>query len=474
LTGRFSKHKGSVVGFSRTLFAYLVLPNLLFAAAGVQFEILPRALLNLDYLAVAAITPFVNVPCAVALMSIALLADLFRCCGSIYYFSQRDAFSALIFIRDLPLARVAGITCLLLVAIVACSWILIRIGGGGIEVRHRTLWVGLLTLTLGVVGVWGGNSSLRFRDDAAMSNLSTSAGVSLLKTIWTGVLRRRDPVAPVAVDSATQRAGWLNGTPTAQNVVLVIVESGGEPLDPKWQPLLGATFEDEAIRSRYNVARGTVPFSGATVPGEFREFCAIASSATEPPPHEALIKCLPNRLRAEGFATLYLHGFSSAIFRRNEWLPQLGFERELFHAQFRDLKDCGGPFRGTCDEDIAKWIGDYLANDRQRRHFIAFMTLNSHLPVAADPDSGAILGCGTKNAQIADEAVCNLMGLVMRAERAIVKVALRPDLPDTEFLIVGDHAPPFMQRERRDMFSKKVVPFVHLTPRSVTNSPKAQ
>jgi hypothetical protein len=66
------------------------------------------------------------------------------------------------------------------------------------------------------------------------------------------------------------------------------------------------------------------------------------------------------------------------------------------------------------------------------------------------------------------------MGLVMRTERAIVKVALRPDLPDTEFLIVGDHAPPFMQRERRDLFSKKVVPFVHLTPRSVTNPPKAQ
>jgi hypothetical protein len=136
------------------------------------------------------------------------------------------------------------------------------------------------------------------------------------------------------------------------------------------------------------------------------------------------------------------------------------------------MHDCGEPFRGTCDEDIAGLIGNLLVKDRQQRHFMEFMTLNSHLPVSADSGSSSILQCGTPNAQIADTAACNLMALVIRAERAIVKIAVRPDLPQTEFLIVGDHAPPFLRRARREWFNQEVVPFVRLTPKTKSDSPE--
>jgi phosphoglycerol transferase MdoB-like AlkP superfamily enzyme len=105
---------------------------------------------------------------------------------------------------------------------------------------------------------------------------------------------------------------------------------------------------------------------------------------------------------------------------------------------------------------------------------VDLLTLNSHLPVSADEDSAAILGCGTESAQVSDEAACNLMGLVIRAENAIAKVATRPDLPETEFVIVGDHAPPFIQRARREMFSQREVPYTILKPKKLKSSPKAQ
>jgi hypothetical protein len=463
-------------GALRTALAYLVLPNLVFWIAGAELEILPRATVNLDYLAVAVVAPFVSVGIAVSLMSMALTADVFRCSGSIYYFSQRDALSALVFVRELPMARVAGIACLLIVSVIGCSWSLVRIGGRDIGMRSRALWVGLLTLTFGVVGVWGGNSSLRFRDNAATSNICTSAGVSMLKTAITGLIRKHDGVAPVSVDSATRRAGWLDAEPRSHNLVLVILESGGTPMDPKWRELLAEPFTSAAIRSRYDVETGVVPFGGATVPGEYRELCNVTSGITESPPVKILNSCLPYRARQNGFETIYLHGFNSAIFRRAGAVPRLGFEKNKFHQDFRSegLRDCGGPFRGTCDEEIAGWIGDYLVRDSERRHFVDFLTLNSHLPVAADQDSSAILGCGTQDSQVSDEAACNLLGLVIRAERAIAKVAVRPDLPETEFVIVGDHAPPFIQRTRRETFSQQEVSYFHLKPKKLKGSPKVQ
>jgi len=62
----------------RTVLAYLVLPNLLFWLAGLVFEALPRAVVNIDYLVVGALVPFVGTAVAVAFMSCAMLADVFR------------------------------------------------------------------------------------------------------------------------------------------------------------------------------------------------------------------------------------------------------------------------------------------------------------------------------------------------------------------------------------------------------------
>jgi phosphoglycerol transferase MdoB-like AlkP superfamily enzyme len=172
-------------------------------------------------------------------------------------------------------------------------------------------------------------------------------------------------------------------------------------------------------------------------------------------------------MRTAGLRTEYFHGFSPEIFHRSAWLPAIGFEERYFHPELRQsgLRDCGGPFRGSCDEDVINHVGDYLAKDPEHKHFTQILTLNSHLPVSPDEASSAILRCGEADAMISDEAACNLMGLVIRAERAVAKVAIRPDLPETEFLIVGDHAPPFMRRSRRDMFSQHEVPYFQLIPR---------
>ena len=470
------RDQSKTISILRTLAAYLIVPNVVFIIGGVEFESLPRALVNIDYLVVALIAPFVSTAVVVSLMSAALILDAFRCSGPIYYFSQRDSVEALVFVRQLPVDRVLIQGAVVVFGVALLSWTIVKLGGQGVEVRNRSLWVGILALTLGTLGVWGGNSSLRFRDDAAIPNLCTSAGLSMAKTVFAGLARKNESVTPLPIDSATGRAGWFDSK-RSHNLVLIVLESGGQPTDPQWREWLQAPFAIPELRSRYEIKTGTVPFSGATVPGEFRELCAVRSSATSLPPRERLEKCLGQRMREAGFRTAYFHGYSPEMFRRSEWLPQVGFEEQHFHPQLHSdgLRDCGGPFRGTCDEDLIDHVGDYLAHESEQKHFIEILTLNSHLPVSSDKESSTIFNCGKKEAAIEDDAACNLMGLLLRAERSIAAVALRPDLPETEFIIVGDHAPPFMRRTRRLMFSPDVVPFINLIPKSpVKNSPEKQ
>ena len=448
----------------------------MFWIAGLLFEGLPRAAVNIDYLVVGALVPFAGAAAAVGMMSCAMLVDVFRCSGPIYYFSQRDSIEALAYIKELTAKQVLETCVLVIVPIVMTSWLLVRLGGTDRKLRSNSLAVAMSVLVLGVIGVWGGNSSLRVSDAAVTPNLTTSAGVSMAKTVWGALTRKAGHVESVPIDSATRRVKWLERTPATQNVVLVIVESGGMPKEPRWRELIADVFNTEEIWKRYSVETGVVPFSGATVPGEVRELCGISSGVMERPAVDALKNCLPNRLRSNGYRTLYTHGFRPEMFDRLSWLPKMGFDETLFHSQLRQsgLPDCGGPFRGTCDAALGQWIGQRLEAEPEQKHFFAFLTLNSHLPVTADEDSSAILGCGTPGAEIEDEASCDLMGLVIRAERSIAEVAVRPNLPPTEFLIVGDHAPPFVRRARREEFSATEVPFVHLVPRVKSSFPKQQ
>lgn len=453
----------------RILGAYLVLPNLAFWLAGHVLETLPRAAVNLDYLLVGLLVPFLKRWQSALLMMVAILLDLARSLGPLYYFSQRDAFDAVVFLREVSVSHVVLSTVVLVVPAGVLGWMLVSAGGANAALRQTTSSLVVLIVVLGTIGVWGGNSSLRFRDQAAGMNLCTSAGVGMGKTIASALLRRPDRVEPVAVDSATRQAGWFTKIPKTQNFVLVVVESDGQPVNPAWNMLLQAEWSNPELQKRYRVDRGAVPFTGATVPGEFRELCGVMSAVIEKPTDDKAVmrNCLPWHMRDAGVMPIYVHGFNSEMFSRAEWISQLGFERELFHPQLHDmgLPDCGGPFRGTCDASVARWIGDQMVADPGHRHFVYWLTLNSHLPVDADAEASRALGCGTEASPVNDEAACNLMALLVRAERAITGLAMRPDMPKTEFVVVGDHSPPFIFKQRRELFSQHEVPYVHLTPR---------
>lgn len=274
------------------------------------------------------------------------------------------------------------------------------------------------------------------------------------------------------MDSASSHAiAFVNRPSTARppNVVLVLVESWGEPGDSQLAEALGAAYDDPRLATKYDVSRGLVAFRGSTIPAEARELCQSKMGfGILNAPQESLRGCLPDWFRARNYQSLSVHGYIGSMFHRSTWYRRIGFERSWFGPELDAMKlpDCDGAFPGTCDAAVAEWIGSsLLSSDAGKPVFVHWVTLNSHLPVPARPnlpDDGA---CSALPALRDSAALCSWFRLLRNVHRSVERLALETTSRPTVFVVVGDHAPPFADPGARREFSATDVPYVVLTPR---------
>lgn len=251
------------------------------------------------------------------------------------------------------------------------------------------------------------------------------------------------------------------------DVVLIVVESWGLSADSAIRNSLVAPYTNGNLATKYQMLQGTVPFYGPTVMGEVRELCGSKGGfeVLNASPSE-LQKCLPGRLTSLGYQNIALHGMDGHLFDRNKWYPKIGFDEVRFRDSFKDLglPNCPGAFSGTCDADVADWIGDRLEKDEARPRFVYWMTLNSHLPLPNPPLLQNPASCSISDSARRMPALCSWYQLEDNVHQAIADLALRVSARPTVFIVVGDHAPPFSEPELRDGFSNAVVPYLILIP----------
>jgi hypothetical protein len=259
------------------------------------------------------------------------------------------------------------------------------------------------------------------------------------------------------------------------NLVLVLVESWGLPIDQSIREALNKPYSDSALLARYDVSQGTVPFYGPTIAGEARELCnskfgfhLLNASSKE------LESCLPDKLRTMGYHTIALHGMDGHMFDRSAWYNVIGFQEIWFRDRFRKqgLSDCAGAFTGTCDSAVAGWIANRLGQSDPNPDFIYWVTLNSHLPVPTPPPLAIKEPCSAGTLLAQQSAFCSWYQLISNVHHSVVQVALSRISRPTVFVIVGDHAPGFSNALVRSQFSNEVVPYMLLVPRSEDQSAK--
>jgi hypothetical protein len=295
----------------------------------------------------------------------------------------------------------------------------------------------------------------------------------------TRAMESADAASAVSERSASAEALRLAGVASGKgrqqlpNLVLVLVESWGWTTEPPLNNALLQAYQQPDLRDRYDVVQGSVPFHGATIAGEARELCGssidfhlLDASATE------LKNCLPARLTDLGYHALALHGMKGSMFSRSAWYSAIGFQEILFNDRMKQqgLPDCSGAFIGTCDASVAEWIGRRLEKREDAPVFVHWMTLNSHLPVPIPATLPAGAPCLPALSLAPHTALCSWYQLVANVHQSVAQLAIGTLGRPTVFVIVGDHAPPFVDPALRKRFSRTVVPYILLLPRANNSS----
>jgi hypothetical protein len=437
-----------------------------------------RGWINLEYLVLLGIAFLFPSWGMITLLTVEMCIALVEPIAHLYYFSIHDALFSIRYLRYIPVHRLIGYVCLLLVyALVSAAILRVTLGD------HRRKCANQLVCALLVCGLLAGSADLFLGRFHPLLHLGPQLGdvdvhrVRIIRapiaSILIGVYLWHDHVTigpSTPLTSSLSKAIAEIPAGNEPDIVLVLTESWGLANDDRVNQAQMQPYRNPAIGNLYRVQTGSVAFVGATTSGETRELCGNSEgnfSLFETDVYFDL--CWPARLKSSGYHTLAVHGFTPGMFRRGEWYQRFGFEDSAF---LPDLKRdgaamCDGSFPGICDEDVAQWIGDWLlAHSDGRPDFVHWVTLNSHLPVPQVGKNLSLQQCAAVGID-RQQSLCSWFMLVFHVHQSVASLALRPGLRPTVFVIVGDHAPPFMRAATRNQFSQTRVPFVMLVPRSI-------
>lgn len=435
---------------------YLALPNLCPLLAGGTLGSTPRGYINIEAVVLGAAGVFLPRAFVFALLIVEFFFDIAFCICYTYRFSPDQLLASIGFITAMPIPRVLAGFGFLSIGAILC-WVLASARPRA-ERKLSTLSSLLVCCTLlTAVDLSDGQSVLRPMD-ATLVDFRLVRSPGLVLGLWelaaqrTEAELRRSRGAPVpsASNTAMRLLAVREGDKEPPDIVLVVVESWGQLLDPRLASELTAPYEDLRIPQRYAVLKGTVPFSGLTVPGEARELCQSSIGfGILRPSAELATSCLPALLHARGYRNLAVHGFAGQMFGRSKWYPQLGFDEMRFRPELiaLGLPDCPGAFPGICDDSISTMIGNELLPVDDQPRFIYWVTLNSHLPVPAHPRVSENGVCASRVLLRDSVALCTWFRLVAAVHQSVALMALEPLARPTVFILVGDHAPP-LQRSK--------------------------
>lgn len=329
----------------------------------------------------------------------------------------------------------------------------------------------LLFATLAVVLARAPNTpALRTRDHKflAMGLVALLVNVDGMATAGTRGSYHMNAPDDARIDSAIIQN---HITPAAvagdKDLIVIMVESWGTPAAPDDRALFDQLWNPARWNARYEVKRGNSAYFGSTTNAELREWCGVWADYQSYDFDHA--NCLPSRFRAAGFQTVALHSFEGEFFDRELWYPKIGFDKALFSDDLKRMgaKPCGGVFPGACDRDVPKLIGGLLRQDPRQRKLIYWLTVNGHLPLPAD-SSLHTERCtlGTPQWREDFSMLCRTYEVQRQIADSVTAEIMRPDFPDADILIVGDHMPPFFPRHMRSRFDPARVPWIMLRSRS--------
>ncbi|WP_431259101.1 hypothetical protein ACQ86G_02155 [Roseateles chitinivorans] len=273
--------------------------------------------------------------------------------------------------------------------------------------------------------------------------------------------RHEPPVAlgpGESIAAVADLAGWARAHPD-RSIWLVVVESMGWMENEALRRQLMKAMDGALRGDAYRVELRQLPFKGSTTYGELRALCGVIGAYADLSDAQAA-ECLPARLAGMGWTTTGLHGFSGRMFDRRGWWPRIGLRQALFLEDLgEELPLCGGAFRGVCDVELLQTSARRLWEPRQ---FVYTLTLNTHLPI--DPVTVPADWQGLCDRERVSRDVCELTAAQGRLLATVADLARDLPSPRPLVVVIGDHAPPFLDVHARAAFDRRTVPALILRP----------
>jgi hypothetical protein len=435
-----------------------------------------RGWINLEYLVLLGVAILLPNWGTFLLVTAEMCVALVEPFAHLYYFHPGDILPSLRYLALLPVPRLLAYTVLLLAY--GCGTSLVLKALVRPESPRRMVQVLGLMLAVGLGGIAADVARGRFAPlgarPAADVREMRIVRAPALSVFWVFYAARlwdaKHPSSPLPLPSALSQAMARLPAGSRPNVVLVLTESWGLANDGRLTEAQMQPYRSSAVNDIYRVQTGTVGFDGSTTSGETRELCGNSLGlGSLPGPDSYFAACWPARLDGQGYTTLGVHGFSPNMFRRAFWYRRFRFQQEYFQPDLEraGAATCDGAFVGICDADVAAWIGRRLVERRgQGPLFVHWVTLNSHLPIPTLSAGVSRSDCAAAGIA-SQESLCGWFLLIHRLHESVARLAATPGLPPTVFVIVGDHAPPFVNAEVHNRFSQKEVPYIVLTPRAI-------
>src|SRR5690606_11728043 len=220
-------------------------------------------------------------------------------------------------------------------------------------------------------------------------------------------------------------------------LVLIVAESWGATRADIHNVVISPILN---LKDRFSTFEtGTAAFSGATVEGELKELCRLATSEFGfSDTTSGFEHCLPNRLKELGYHSVGIHGASGVMYDRAAWYPKAGFDETIFFESRNWSRRCYS-FPGACDFEIAPEVGKVLGS--HDKTFVYWLTLNSHSLYDERDIVIDALDCESVGVPI-DTQTCRNLKLHAQFFTVLADLVQAPDLAGSEVLVVGDHVPP--------------------------------
>ncbi len=249
---------------------------------------------------------------------------------------------------------------------------------------------------------------------------------------------------------------WKDKDIRYDKVLLIVNESWGVPINDDIQKnILSPVIDNISVKK---TIRKNIDFDGFTIAGELRELCQKSPLHFNLKNQETGFEdCIPHFYKEKGYKTIAIHGALGLMYDRKYWYPRVGFEEILFRDKGLNLKDsfCYS-FPGNCDSDIA---GVVLKKARENKKFFMYwLTLNTHSDYDIRDLKVDYMNCNEYNL---DErsASCRNIKLQKQFFYNLSKIISDDAFKGTNVIIVGDHTPPIILKEKNIFIEKKVPVF---------------